>query len=154
MVKKALSDLFFFRQERCSLLLYFFIKRTKSPVDSVSTQKTLLGNCFLGITTEYSISLQIKGVGFKSKLSLRQGERFKSVLKLSLGYSHILRFSMPKGCTVELIGKRELLFKGICYQGITQLVAFIQNFKAPDVYKGKGLNYQYKIKVLKPGKKQ
>jgi large subunit ribosomal protein L6 len=113
-----------------------------------------LSNTFLGIGKEYSISILIKGVGFKSKLLVSQEANFKPVLKLSLGHSHILKFAMPRGCTVELLGKKELSFKGICYQEITQLVSFIQNFKAPDVYKGKGLNYQYKIKVLKPGKKQ
>lgn len=113
----------------------------------------MLSNSFLGIGRKYSISILIKGVGFKSKLLEKEG-KFKAILKLSLGYSHILTFAMPKGCTVELVGKKELFFEGICYQELTQLIAFIQSFKAPDVYKGKGLNYQYKIKVLKPGKKQ
>jgi large subunit ribosomal protein L6 len=76
------------------------------------------------------------------------------VLKLSLGYSHILRFLMPKGSNVVLIGKKKLFFSGICFQGITQLVAYIQSFKFPDPYKGKGLNYRYKVKVLKQGKKK
>jgi large subunit ribosomal protein L6 len=76
----------------------------------------------------------------------------KIILKLSLGYSHLLRLEMPGGCTVNLVGKKKLFFNGICFQELTQLVAYIQNFKLPDPYKGKGLNYKYKVKVLKPGK--
>jgi large subunit ribosomal protein L6 len=64
----------------------------------------------------------------------------------------LLRLEIPKGCTVSIVGKKKLFFNGICFQELTQLVAYIQNFKLPDPYKGKGLNYKYKIKVLKPGK--
>jgi large subunit ribosomal protein L6 len=78
----------------------------------------------------------------------------KTVLKLSLGYSHLLQFEIPRGCTLSLVGKKKLFFNGICFQELTQLVSFIQSFKLPDTYKGKGLNYKYKVKVLKPGKKK
>jgi large subunit ribosomal protein L6 len=70
-----------------------------------------------------------------------------------LGYSHLIKFQLPKGCSVSLVGKKKLFFSGICQQELTQLVAFIQSVKLPDPYKGKGLNYKYKIKVIKPGKK-
>jgi large subunit ribosomal protein L6 len=59
---------------------------------------------------------------------------------------------MPEGCSVAIVGKKKLFFNGICYQELTQLISFIQSFKSPDPYKGKGLNYKYKVKVLKPGK--
>jgi large subunit ribosomal protein L6 len=95
----------------------------------------------------------LKGVGFKFRVLdfLVKGQK-KTVLKLALGYSHLLSFGVPSGCSVSIVGKKKLFFNGICFQELTQFVAYIQNFKLPDPYKGKGLNYKYKVKVLKPGK--
>jgi large subunit ribosomal protein L6 len=75
-------------------------------------------------------------------------------LKLALGYSHGLKFLIPEGSDVALVGKKKLFFSGVCFQGVSQLVAYIQSFKLPDPYKGKGLNYRYKVKLLKEGKKK
>jgi ribosomal protein L6P/L9E len=148
-IRKVMSDLFFF-ERGFYLTLYFYIKNNKLSRDSVSTQTTLMRNSFIGISRFYRIDLWLKGVGFKFRLEESLPE--KKVLRLSLGYSHLLRFRLPGGCTVALIGKKKLFFSGICYQEMTQLVSFIQSFKLPDPYKGKGLNYKYKIKILKPGK--
>jgi len=152
--KKVLSDLFFFEQGYY-LTLFFFLKKNQLERDSVLTQMTLLSNAFVGLSRKYRIDIWLKGVGFKFK----SGERLvstkkKTILKLSLGYSHLLKLEMPKGCSVTLVGKKKLFFNGICLQELTQLVAYIQNFKLPDPYKGKGLNYKYRVKVLKPGKKK
>jgi ribosomal protein L6P/L9E len=149
-IKKVLSDLFFF-DKGYYLSLFFFVENSRLARESVLTQTTLLHNAFIGISRRYRIDLWLKGVGFKFK-----AEDFsllnKKVLRLSLGFSHILKFEIPKGCSVALVGKKKLFFNGICYQELTQLISFIQNFKSPDPYKGKGLNYKYKVKVLKPGK--
>jgi large subunit ribosomal protein L6 len=106
----------------------------------------------VGISRKYRIDLWLKGVGFKFRLFTNRADPKRVSLKLSLGFSHLLSFGIPLGCTVVLIGKKKLFFSGICLQELTQLLAYIQSFKAPDPYKGKGLNYKYKVKVLKPGK--
>ena len=116
---------------------------------------TLLSNAFVGISRKYRIDVWVKGVGFKLKSTERLvGTNKKTMLKLSLGYSHLLNIEIPKGCSVALVGKKKLFFNGICFQELTQLIAYIQSFKLPDPYKGKGLNYRYKIKKLKEGKKK
>jgi large subunit ribosomal protein L6 len=66
----------------------------------------------------------------------------------------VMKFLMPDGSNVGLVGKKKLFFSGICLQEVSQIVAYIQSFKLPDPYKGKGLNYRYKIKMLKQGKKK
>jgi large subunit ribosomal protein L6 len=91
-------------------------------------------------------------VGFKFRL-ITLDMTGRLILKFSLGFSHLIKFQLPKGCLVYLIGKKKLFFSGICYQELTQLVAFVQSVKLPDPYKGKGLNYKYKVKLIKPGKK-
>jgi large subunit ribosomal protein L6 len=119
------------------------------------TQTALLKNAFIGLSRRYRIDLWLKGVGFKLRLVPETvALKAKTILKLSLGRSHLLKFEIPEGCTVALVGKKKLFFNGICFQQLTQLIAYIQNFKLPDPYKGKGLNYKYKVKVLKPGKKK
>lgn len=131
------------------LTLYFFTKKYCS--DSILTQTTLLSNIFVGLSRKFRIDLWLKGVGFKVKLPpTLKG----SVLVLSLGYSHLLKFKLPQGCKVALVGKKKLFFSGICFHQLTQLVSYIQSFKLPDTYKGKGLNYKYKVKILKQGKKK
>jgi large subunit ribosomal protein L6 len=147
-----MSDLFFFKQDYCSLTLYFFLKKNKSELDSIATQCTLLSSAFVGVSKRYSLALWLKGVGFKFRLV--PGSLVSRVrLRLSLGFSHPLKIVIPAGCTVSLVGKKKLFFTGICFQGLTQLLSYLQSFKPPDPYKGKGLNYKYKVKVLKPGKK-
>jgi len=148
LVKKSLSDLFFFSRGYY-LTLFFFLKKNQLDKDSARTQATLLSNLFIGVSRKYRIDLWLKGVGFRFKTPSCSG-----TLKLTLGYSHILKFILPKGCSVSLVGKKKLFFSGVCYQEVTQLVSYIQSFKPPDTYKGKGLNYRYKIKILKPGKKK
>jgi large subunit ribosomal protein L6 len=130
------------------------LKRRRQKKDSMLTQVSLLRNAGIGLSRKYRIDLWIKGVGFK----IRSREQCvltkkKVFLKLSLGYSYLLKLEMPKGCSISLIGKKKLFFNGICHQELTQLVAYIQSLKSPDPYKGKGLNYKYKVKVLKQGKK-
>jgi ribosomal protein L6P/L9E len=150
-IRKVLSDLFFFTKGYY-LTLFFFLKKSRLNRDSVVTQAALLSSAFIGISRKYRIDIWLKGVGFKFRLDTLSSAKKKVTLKLSLGYSHLLKLEMPKGCTVRIVGKKKLFFNGICFQELTQLVAYIQNFKLPDPYKGKGLNYKYKVKVLKPGK--
>lgn len=150
-----MSDLFFFKKSYY-LTLFFFFKKNKPEKDSILAQSTLLNNTFIGVSRKYRIDLWLKGVGYKFKLAKESLDGLKDQrvsLKLSLGYSHLLKIEIPKNCEVLLVGKKKLFFNGICLQELTQLVAYIQSFKLPDPYKGKGLNYKYKIKVLKPGKK-
>jgi large subunit ribosomal protein L6 len=154
LLKKPYQTFFFF-ERGYYLTLYFFLKKNRLERDSVLTQTTLLSNAFIGLSRKYRIDLWVKGVGFKLRVFTEKFTTKKNiVLKLSLGQSHLLKFEIPKGCTAALIGKKKLFFSGICFQELTQLVAFIQKFKSPDPYKGKGLNYRYKVKVLKQGKKK
>jgi ribosomal protein L6P/L9E len=152
-IKKVLADLFFFKKGYY-LTLFFFLKNNRRGKDSALTQTTLLSNAFVGLSRKYRIDIWIKGVGFKFKVASESlaFEKKKTILKLSLGYSHLLKFTLPKGCTVAIVGKKKLFFNGICFQELTQLVSYIQKFKLPDPYKVKGLNYKYKVKVIKPGK--
>lgn len=148
LTKKILADLFFIKKKEILTLFFFFNKKKK---DLILTQLTLLKNTFIGISRYYRLELWIKGVGFKFKL-------FKpntniTYLKLSLGFSHILLIQLPKTVFLQLIGKKKLFFKGLSLQTLTQIISFIQKYKSPDPYKGKGLNFKYKVKLLKIGKK-
>jgi ribosomal protein L6P/L9E len=107
-IKKVMSDLFFLTRGYY-LTMYFSIKKNKLNRESVLTQITLLRNSLIGISRRYRIALWLKGVGFKFKV-----EEFpilkKKVLRLSLGYSHLLKFEIPDGCTITLIGKKKIIF--------------------------------------------
>jgi ribosomal protein L6P/L9E len=151
-IKKVLSDLFFLSRGE-QLVFYFYLKTQRLDRESVLTQTVLLSNAFIGISRKFRVDLWLKGVGFKFRvLNFFIKGKKKTVLNLALGFSHLLCFEVPVGCTVSIVGKKKLFFNGICFQELTQFVAYIQSFKLPDPYKGKGLNYKYKVKILKPGK--
>jgi large subunit ribosomal protein L6 len=142
--------LYFFKKDS-GFLTFFFAKGIRSN-NSITTDLCLLKSSFIGISRFFKLELWLKGVGFKSRVFL-SGLSNHKFLKLSLGFSHILLIKLPKTCDVFLVGKKKIYFKGTSLQDLTQLVSYVQNFKLPDPYKGKGLNYKYKVKKLKQGKK-
>ena len=88
----------------------------------------------------------------------------KSTLLLKLGYSHECGFPLEmlkeKNIAVD-ISRLEGRSKGTIISvngsspvGISSVISEIQNFRLPDIYKGKGI-HKYGIKlVLKKGKRQ
>lgn len=144
LIKKALSDLYKIKRSEF-LTLFFFYNQKIAKNLSLTTQTRLLQNTLVGLSRCYRLELWLNGIGFKHKL-------VESRLLISLGFSHLLAIDLPLNCTVQLVGKKKLFFKSVCLQELTQFVAYIQKFKMPDSYKGKGLCYKYKIKTLKVGK--
>lgn len=141
----------YFFKKKLGFLTFFFNKGARSN-DSITTELRLLKSSFVGISRFFKLELWLKGVGFKSRV-FTPGLSGHKFLKLSLGLSHILLIRLPKTCNVFLVGKKKIYFKGTSLQDLTQLVSYVQKFKLPDPYKGKGLNYKYKVKRLKQGKK-
>lgn len=136
-------NLLWFKMKNKKNLELFF----KGGSDLVLTQTRLFKNSLVGLSRKFCLELWIKGVGFKFKKEL-------SHVVFSLGFSHLLKIKVPHNCEIITIGKRKLLFKGLCLQKMTQFISYIQKIKMPDTYLGKGFNFKYKTTVLKPGKKQ
>ena len=62
-------------------------------------------------------------------------------INLSLGFSHPVVHTMPKGVKVETPVQTEIVVKGIDKQAVGQVAAEIRAYRPPEPYKGKGVRY-------------
>ncbi len=95
--------------------------------------RTLLSNMVVGVTTGFTKSLEVQGVGYRAQL---QG----STLQLALGFSHPVLVAPPEGITFQLEGPR-VHVQGIDKERVGQVAANIRKLRPPDPYKGKGIRY-------------
>lgn len=109
------------------------------------TRARLIMNAVKGLTEGFSKALEIQGTGYKA---IAKGED----LELSLGYSHQVKFSAPKGIKLEVKDQRLIVVSGADKYLVGQTAANIRRLREPDAYKGKGIRYQGEVIKLKPGK--
>ncbi len=111
------------------------------------TMRTLVQNICVGVSQGYEKKLEIHGVGYRANL---QG----TTLVLSLGFSHEVRYEVPKGVTLEVVKQTAIKVSGIDKQLVGQVAANIRAFKKPEPYKGKGIRYADEYILRKEGKKK
>ena len=111
------------------------------------TMRMLVNNMVEGVTKGYSKKLEIKGVGYRANL---QG----STLVMTLGFSHEIRYNVPKGIKIVMDGQTAMEISGIDKQQVGQVAANIRGYKPPEPYKGKGIRYVDEYVVRKEGKKK
>jgi large subunit ribosomal protein L6 len=109
--------------------------------------RTLVSNMIKGVTTGYSKSLEITGVGYRAAV---QGK----ALNLNLGYSHDVIYPIPEGIAIATPKPTEILVSGIDKQKVGQVAADIRGFRPPEPYKGKGVKYADEYIFRKEGKKK
>ncbi len=107
--------------------------------------RTLINNMVVGVTTGYSKTLEIVGVGYRAQ---KQGNK----LVLNLGYSHPVEFEEPKGITFDVPTPNKVVVSGINKQQVGQMAADIRIKRAPEPYKGKGIRYEGEYVRRKEGK--
>ena len=107
--------------------------------------RTLVANMVDGVTKGYEKKLEIVGVGFKADV---QGE----ILSLNIGFTHIIKFPIPKGVKIAVDKNVNLAISGIDKELVGQTAAKIRSYREPDVYKGKGIKYADEKLRKKAGK--
>lgn len=107
--------------------------------------RSLVANMVKGVTEGFQKNLEIVGVGYRAEA---QG----SMLNLSLGYSHPVKYSLPKGITATVDKQTSIILKGIDKQLLGHTAAEIKAFRPPDPYKGKGIKYAGEVIRRKAGK--
>ena len=111
--------------------------------------RTLVANLVEGVTTGYSLTINIVGVGY------RVAEKGKD-LEFQLGYSHVINFPAPEGITYKVESPTKLIISGIDKQLVGETAAKIKKLRKADPYKGKGLRLEgekVRRKAGKAGKK-
>lgn len=107
--------------------------------------RALIQNMVTGVTTGYSKTLDIVGVGYKAEM---KGEN----LFLNIGYSHPIYFMPPKEIKIEVPAPTQMKISGIDKALVGQVADKIRSFRKPEPYKGKGIKYSNEIIVKKAGK--
>jgi len=110
------------------------------------TMRALIQNAVLGLTSGFEKKLILEGVGYKIS---KEGEN----LSMSLGFSHPVKFQVPKGITFEVEKNSILTIKGFDKMVVGQTAAKIRAMKKPEPYKGKGFRYSDEVIRRKAGKK-
>jgi large subunit ribosomal protein L6 len=110
-------------------------------------QRTLIQNLVTGVTTGFSKTLEITGVGYRAN---SQGRK----LKLQLGYSHDVDLDVPEGLEVKTPDQTTIEISGIDAQKVGQFAAEIRRWRKPEPYKGKGIKYRGEYIFRKEGKKK
>jgi len=111
------------------------------------TVRALVANMVRGVTKGYEKKLTLVGVGYRAQA---QGDK----LNLTLGFSHPVVHSMPKGIKVETPTQTEILIKGIDKQVVGQVAAEVRAYRSPEPYKGKGVRYSDETVVIKETKRK
>ncbi len=111
------------------------------------TMRALLNNMVTGVTKGFEKKLTLVGVGYRAAAA---GDK----LNLSLGFSHPVVHSMPKGIKVETPTQTEVVIKGIDKQLVGQVAAEVRAYRSPEPYKGKGVRYADERVVIKETKKK
>jgi len=108
------------------------------------TYRALTNNAITGLSTGFSKSLEINGVGYRANVKGK-------VLELQLGYSHPINYEIPAGLEIS-VDKNLIHIKGADKQQVGQTAAIIRGYRKPEPYKGKGVKYTDETIVRKAGK--
>ena len=112
--------------------------------------RTMIANLIDGVTTGYSRTLEIQGIGFRAAM------KGKDQLQLNIGFSHDVVHTIPSGVEVKVSGaKQEIItVSGIDRQLVGQVAANIRASRPPEPYQGKGIRYKGEYIFRKEGKKK
>jgi large subunit ribosomal protein L6 len=107
--------------------------------------RTLIANMVIGVTTGFSKTLEIAGVGYRAA---KAGTK----LALTLGFSHPLEVEPPKGLNIDVPAPNRIVISGIDKEAVGALAAKIRGYREPEPYKGKGIKYEGEVVRRKVGK--
>jgi large subunit ribosomal protein L6 len=107
--------------------------------------RTLVNNMIIGVTTGYSKTMEISGVGYRVA---QKG----SDLEFALGYSHPITITAPEGIDLKVEAPTRFVVSGIDKQQVGEIAAQIRKLRKPDPYKAKGVRYQGEVIRRKVGK--
>lgn len=107
--------------------------------------RTLIANMVTGVTTGFSRTLEIHGVGYRAAKS---GNK----IALSLGLSHPLEVEPPTGITLDVPAPNRIIVSGINKEHVGAMAAKIRGYREPEPYKGKGIRYEGEVVRRKVGK--
>ena len=107
--------------------------------------RTLIHNMVVGVTEEFSKTLEINGVGYRAA---KEGKN----LVMNLGYSHQVIVPDTDDVYTEVPNPNQVIVKGVDKQKVGQFAADVRGKRPPEPYKGKGIKYADEHIIRKEGK--
>jgi large subunit ribosomal protein L6 len=107
--------------------------------------RRLVQNMLQGVTTGFSKTLEINGVGY------RADARGKAI-HLTLGFSHPIHYQLPDGVSASVDKQTVITLAGVDRQLVGEVAAEIRELRPPEPYKGKGIRYAGEHVRRKAGK--
>ncbi|ACL30299.1 50S ribosomal protein L6 [Buchnera aphidicola str. 5A (Acyrthosiphon pisum)] len=112
------------------------------------TSRALVNSMIIGVSEKFSKKLQLSGVGYRVSITK------DNIINMSLGYSHIITYHLPKGINAENLSPTEIIIQGIDKQLVGQIAANLRSYRTPEPYKGKGIRYSNEVVRIKEAKKK
>jgi large subunit ribosomal protein L6 len=130
-----------------SLVRFSPVANVDAALAIAGTTRALVKNMLFGVSEGFQRKLLLEGVGYRAQVA-------GDVLNLSVGFSHPIKYKLPKGVLAETPSQTEIILKGVDNELLGQVAATIRNFQPPEPYKGKGIRYSAEVIVYKEGKKK
>jgi large subunit ribosomal protein L6 len=124
------------------------IEDTKTSREYHGLIRALIQNMVTGVEKNFSKTLIAEGVGYKFQID-------KNLLILNVGFTHLVKFTIPSDLTLVVESPTKLLIRGIDKEKVGFFASKIRSIRPPEPYKGKGLLYEgekIRRKVGKTGK--
>ena len=123
------------------------IKKTKNISVLWGTYRSLLNNAVIGVSKGHEKNLELNGVGFRANLKGQE-------LVLSLGFSHEVKYNVPKGVSIKVEKQTKINITGPDKELVSKTASEIKAIKAVEPYKGKGIKEKGQYVLRKEGKKK
>lgn len=107
--------------------------------------RTLINNMVVGVSEGFSKTLEVNGVGYRAS---KEGKN----LVLNVGYSHQVIMPETEDIQIDVPNPNQIIVKGIDKQKVGQFAAEVRGKRPPELYKGKGIKYDYEVIRRKEGK--
>jgi len=107
--------------------------------------RALIQNAVTGVTTGFTRSLELVGVGYRANVAGKK-------LELSLGYSHPIAYAIPDGIEVKVEKSTLVHIMGSDKELVGQVAAKVRGFRPPEPFLGKGVKYSDERIRRKAGK--
>ncbi|HEV7214741.1 MAG TPA: 50S ribosomal protein L6 [Chloroflexota bacterium] len=114
--------------------------------------RSLVANMVTGVTTGFTRSLQLTGVGYRAQLIGKN-------LVLQVGYSHPVEVAPPENVsfTIDQVqaqrgSESRVHVQGIDKAAVGEIASRIRNVRPPEPYLGKGIRYTDEVIRRKAGK--
>ena len=120
-------------------------KDTNNP--KWGTTRSIIANVVTGVSIGFSKTLELNGTGYRASVS-------GTTLKLQLGYSHDINYSIPKEVKIECPKQNIIKITSFNKEVLGATAAKIRSYRKPEPFKGKGIKYENEFIFRKEGKKK